>query len=950
VEAFRVGESLADALRLERGPGGSSSGLRGADGAGAPDGARPPESHFGGDGHQKSTEDERRKEDSIHRWWGARWLHQGDVGARLMVIRVVLRPLVQMMSSYLGQAGIKHDCEMEYRKLQAAAGSGPDATNKLFPMVAACRRVFEGEFRQYLKGAILTPSPWVTIVPGLRTHALRTTAFLMLSDIGCLCHEMSVLHTMYPFKMFRLLDGDSAADIESDCEDMKDGWSKELIEKYAKTEQGLLHPDLIAELTHVAANVQRETCSIESSHASIRRSLAALSVQTHPMHIRRLSALRTCQRFRTRVHRLRSGPGRCAMKGMGAAQVDRKPPVKKRFLGFGGAWRAFVRQQSLGKKGSPDFAELAKAYAVLSAAEKNQLRQMGKAATRAARAGNKTPFGGSSRSLEARARKAALARQVNELHERKLAALLGSSGGVQGDIAVATYDGIISIASSNPKHLADMTELRQLERAERAWRQSDQIVMHDAVSKWCSETGVEARAACLFHESAISNRLDEFLPIVPPCQGFQLFEWEPVGVLDRVKSALSVHRRFIADTFAALAKFWDDFHGTIDHHPRPEWDENDCADIPACMRAGMCVCTGAGLEVGQFVEKFDAAVKKACPVGRIRTEHLAHGYIVAYVFAQRQPADDEKEINIATDGIVEGLPIVDGKWLHIGHHNLSPWRSCFQLLNGPTGPMHPNIEMTNCHLEGTAEFATPWQAFKDFNRNLRWAVCVYSVDMKKSPLGTFVPDCIDVHLTEAIEKEGVPTCRVIWKPRWAMWRRKPNKVDKMDVHIKSGWHGLASIKDGELGSDKDEGSDNDDGDVVDAHGEPVLAKVVEAGVEPAAAHFIEVEGGRIVYNAKKLDLIAECRDASHVKCRKHRTIKHGPRPQQGRPIGYLVAWLRKHAEYGSQLTHGSCNWISKEDRVAARAAFAGMGPRAQALLAIERPRRPGEAAEPDVCP
>eukprot|EP00959_Pyramimonas_sp_CCMP1952_P149888 3136421-Pyramimonas_sp.AAC.1 len=82
-----------------------------------------------------------------------------------------------------------------------------------------------------------------------------------------------------------------------------------------------------------------------------------LSVQTHAMHIRRLSALRTCQRFRTRQHRLRNGPARLVLKNA-MNRVGQKPPTRKRYRGFGGAWRAFVRQQTLGQKGSPDFSEI----------------------------------------------------------------------------------------------------------------------------------------------------------------------------------------------------------------------------------------------------------------------------------------------------------------------------------------------------------------------------------------------------------------------------------------------------------------------------------------------------------------------------------------------------------------------------------------------------------------
>eukprot|EP00959_Pyramimonas_sp_CCMP1952_P418406 8765349-Pyramimonas_sp.AAC.1 len=91
--------------------------------------------------------------------------------------------------------------------------------------------------------------------------------------------------------------------------------------------------------------------------------------------------------------------------------------------------------------------------------------------------------------MRRRASKRALALQVKELSARKRAALVDSTGAVDQDVAVATYDGIISIASSKPKHLSDMQELRQLERVERAWRASDKAAKHEEIQKWHLMTG-----------------------------------------------------------------------------------------------------------------------------------------------------------------------------------------------------------------------------------------------------------------------------------------------------------------------------------------------------------------------------------------------------------------------------------------------------------------------------
>eukprot|EP00959_Pyramimonas_sp_CCMP1952_P127936 2675500-Pyramimonas_sp.AAC.1 len=84
-----------------------------------------------------------------------------------------------------------------------------------------------------------------------------------------------------------------------------------------------------------------------------------------------------------------------------------------------------------------------------------------------------------------------------------------------------------------------------------------------------------------------------------------------MDVLDRVKRGLSINRHVIADVFAALITVWDKIHDTIDHVPKPDWDVNDDAGIPSCMEAGMCVCSGHGIDVGKIVKNFDSALKKA---------------------------------------------------------------------------------------------------------------------------------------------------------------------------------------------------------------------------------------------------------------------------------------------------------------------------------------------------
>ncbi|CAK0855085.1 unnamed protein product, partial [Prorocentrum cordatum] len=716
----------------------------------------------GDGGAQNAAEDDRRKEDSKHRFLGAKWLFNSGPQSRLVLIRQVLGPLVSIMGKYIGKAGLNNDKLVEFRKLQKLSGIDVDVECDVFTVIAASKFVLEDEFFNALKDIMTTESFWAVTPPSYRLHSLRTEAFVMLSQIGCLCHELKTLHGGYPFKMFTLLDG-NCGDILGECDDMKDRWSKALIAKYAESKDGLLDPDLKAELTHAAFLLKRETVSIEASHAAIRRSLCALSVQTHSLHIKRLSALRSLQRFRTRRRRLREGWAGKVIKGAKRKGVKEKPAPSKRQFGHGGAWRAFVRQRTLGQKGSPAFKLLSQGYRELTPDEKVKLKEVGKTATRAARAGNKRPFGDKTRQLQRSYMKSIADTMVKDRTKERVITEGIAACSASGEPAIAADDGAIYMKTTSSTALADIAEVRKATRLEQQCRAEEKLHSSKAMQSWCEGAGVDSRAACLSDEAF--HRLEESMPVPFPSTELKVFEWEPMDVLDRVKRGLSIHRHVIADVFAALITVWDKIHDTIDHVPKPDWDVNDDAGIPSCMEAGMCVCSGHGIDVGKIVKNFDSALKKAVPVGKVRKDVLVPGFIVGCAFGQRQPTEDEgDEVDIRTSGLVEGLPVVESKWLH-EEGLVAPW----------------------ARLVGTLDFTTPWQEFKEFDRNLRWSVCVYNIREKITPLGTIVPNVVEVRLQEEVEKPNVPTCRVIWKPKWAKWRKTPVRSGKKDVDFKSGW-------------------------------------------------------------------------------------------------------------------------------------------------------------------
>ena len=98
--------------------------------------------------------------------------------------------------------------------------------------------------------------------------------------------------------------------------------------------------------------------SVEALHASIRLLQHIVLVQTHGEAMQNASAEWLLRRVRmlVRDHRQRGAEGGPAVEGSDAKDGKQPKPLAKK--GSGGPWRAFIREATLGCKGTPDFSDL----------------------------------------------------------------------------------------------------------------------------------------------------------------------------------------------------------------------------------------------------------------------------------------------------------------------------------------------------------------------------------------------------------------------------------------------------------------------------------------------------------------------------------------------------------------------------------------------------------------
>ena len=124
-------------------------------------------------------------------------------------------------------------------------------------------------------------------------------------------------------------------------------------------------------------------------------------------------------------------------------------------------------------------------------------------------------------------------------------------------------------------------------------------------------------------------------------------------------------------------------------------------------------------------------------------------------------------------------------------------------------------------------------------------------------------------------------------------------------------------------------------------------------VDGGALGVIAVDGGtlRMYYNEAKdnLYIVASC-DCGHKNCKRERTLMGrktmSGKKAQGRPIGYLCAWLRGGRGPGinTKALHQGIA-VSREARIDARDAFKALDG-AEEWLDRERPKDADEPEEP----
>jgi hypothetical protein len=314
----------------------------------------------------------------------------------------------------------------------------------------------------------------------------------------------------------------------------------------------------------------------------------------------------------------------------------------------------------------------------------------------------------------------------------------------------------------------------------------------------------------------------------------------------------------------------------------------------------------------------------------------------------------------------------------------------------------PPISLT-CSLQGM----TSWQVCCDLDGALRWRVAFFEIMETSAMVIDFCPNAVSVRLcggpqtgmlheiwTPARDPRcgkpdaGIPPAKMV-APH-ASWGELATGISQHVVEEAANDDVLLSDDDqvghgepshegddasaksdcgsSEGGGGSDEGVDvagNDDEALGDDGGEagadPPLMDVDAGGsghaggscnrdgVVPGEVVKLDVANyGSIVWYRSSGDFYAYCKRPGHERCRKNKTSHKGSKPGQGRPLGFLGAWLLSASLYTDRDLHFHDFVCDFEMRRESRDMLKDC-PGYAVLAAQERPAEDDEGSEPDEC-
>ena len=687
-----------------------------------------------------------------HRSIAAKWMASGAWHI-LWVCRTVMEPLRELMTSYLDSSGEHWEAEQ-----RAAAASTPppttgDPPSRAFRVVDYANLVFENKFFETLN-RVWHPSAWVHMPASGWYCSNRCLVFRMLSRAGCLVTKHLVSPAKKcPVQLFKLVrDRELWHTIHAIPECMRDEFSQAFLVAHPGPElagEEARHRLLLLSLMLRVENVQ-----VELGHSRVRRNIIGQSNQTHIVSIGYTNAQLILSQVRLRRLRHRGG----GMVNLVRKHTKRQPASRSRHgpskatsrRGGGGLYRAWLHKYGRSRNASLSvLAAEFRTWRDRGGADVADLRRQGQQGTNTHRVGgNAFGLGGKAlrRFRERRFRDAALDRGVDPVAAGQLA--YQQRPVLQDASAV---DCVLTIARSATRKRA-------------AIKQRSDERMGDTLLKFAAERRASTKAAA----ELIGLRPDFVSGIVPVPSGGNLLCNEvcfDVSQQATTVAAWACANARKCNLKAVIERDWKHKNRLICDEDQQHNGNRD--QRKPCLRWGYCICSPSGREVHRLRNALVKVLKLRCPPGSPSRELLRDAFLVVKLAWRCEVVASPWlafAVATASPSVPQGQETPQGAiWAHIGFHNFSPYRPCFQILEHVERPSGAYT-----WLRATQQFKYDYDFVELMHRGSRWGMSMHVLVATQSPLGSFDPQEVLVRRLCSDEEDDR-----IWPPRRPFRRREP---------------------------------------------------------------------------------------------------------------------------------------------------------------------------------
>lgn len=216
--------------------------------------------------------------------------------SRVIALRLIIEPLRLLLCRYFEVAGDEFEVSQRIRLLRGPP-PGSDVAKRSYRVSLVASGALDTECMRRLAG-VFEDDMWTAIERDAHTFGERALFFRCLSRVGALVEvSLRERHRRFPLALFAILENRSvASDLARRPMCLMDTWSRSL---------AALHPNFadeqfLAKLTLAAHLAFVDTAGIECRHATLRRYITAMSIQTHTLSLRNLAAHFVLQQARAR--------------------------------------------------------------------------------------------------------------------------------------------------------------------------------------------------------------------------------------------------------------------------------------------------------------------------------------------------------------------------------------------------------------------------------------------------------------------------------------------------------------------------------------------------------------------------------------------------------------------------------------------------------------------------